>query len=522
VRKNDRIYPIIFIFSISVFLLNYLIQGPISFGYSDNYGLITKMSFVYWIGYLGMIILIYYHFTNFKKIPEIYVLTSLSLIVIYFIGTPFFYETLPRFEDSWFHSYLAEQIYEKGKVASTGNIYEQYPGTFLYYGLLFNYIPSYAVMKIIPILFYIIGVTVIFLTFRELDGPRTAFLITILYMFFNWTVEDNHLSPQFLMLNLYIMFMFILIKGLKSKKTRFYWVIIVVMALTFSFSHLFTQIFIILTLGITVLLVKKLRKGVLPVLVLFVVIFLIHETFFTIIMKQFVRDVITTIQDFSPDSFFSSAGSRVGGDTLSRKIFVISRLGILGLSLILGIIGIYKMYKKGLKIESKFIFGWAFSLIPFLVLIFFVSRGEFAERFSLVSSLPLAVGAAFLLNNKKYRILVLVLLLVLSPVYFIAKYGNEAYESKSFQRLRADCYSLYFELECEKNYTLMHSPLDYDFNSLGETHFTVTREEVMAASIYGNYSSTQEIMELIEWLEEERNLHRVYSTDESWSYIIRS
>ena len=283
-NENERTYSIIFALSMFLFLLNYFVQGQINFSYSDNFGLIGKMGIFFWMGYIGVIVLVYYHFTNFENIPEIYVFLTLSLLVIYLIATPVFYEYLPRFEDSWAHSYLAERMYETGKVASTGNIYEQYPGSFLFYGLLFEFIPIYSVMKFLPIVFYLFGVVVVFLTFKELDSSRTSFLITLLYMFFSWTVEDNHLSPQFLMLNLYLVFMFILIKMLKAKKTEgIFWFIIVIMILVFSFSHLFTQIFIILILGVMTLAIKKFRKGISLILILFLAIFLVHETFFTII-----------------------------------------------------------------------------------------------------------------------------------------------------------------------------------------------------------------------------------------------
>lgn len=523
-RKNEK-YSTIFVTSLLLFLFNYGIQGPVTFSYSDGYGLISKMGFFYWIGYLGMIFLLYYHFVNFERIDHRYVFLGLSLATIYLIGTPFFYETLPRFEDSWFHSFLAERMYETGKVLSTGNIYERYPGSFLFYGFLLNFIPSYSLMKFFPILFYFIGIIVVFLMFKDMDGPKTAFLITIFYMFFSWTVEDNHLSPQFLMLNLYLVFMFITINLLKNQKSkRGFGVIMIMMALTFAFSHFFTQVFIISTLGASFILVKRLRKGIFPILFLFVGVFLFHEVFFTTVLRTFVQGLIVPASDSPTASSptvpsFSSLGSRLESEQLSRKIFIRSRLSILGLSMMLGVIGIINMYKQRFRIEAKFIFAWAFSLIPLLIIVFFTSTGEFAERFALVSALPLAVGTGFLFSNRRSGIWILVFLLALSPVYFVAKYGNEAFESKSLQRLRADCFSMFLELGCEEEMTLMHSPSDYYVEDLGKTHFTVTREEIMAASIYMNYGSTEEILKLIERIEDEEKLIRVYSTNEAWSYV---
>jgi hypothetical protein len=145
-ERNEIIYSLIFVFSLLLFLLNYLLQAPLSFGYSDSFGLIGKMGIVFWIGCLGMLILIYYHFSNFEKIGEKYILLSFCLVIIYLVGPPIFYEFLPRFEDSWTHSYLATRIYEAKKVFSTENDYEQYPGSFLFYGLLFEFIPIYMII----------------------------------------------------------------------------------------------------------------------------------------------------------------------------------------------------------------------------------------------------------------------------------------------------------------------------------------------------------------------------------------
>ena len=102
----QRIYPILYISSLILFLVNFLIQGQIIFTYSDFYGILFKMDWIFWLGYIVLIILIYFHFKNFKYIDEKFVYFTLLLLVLYLIGTPFFYEHLARFEDTWGHSFL--------------------------------------------------------------------------------------------------------------------------------------------------------------------------------------------------------------------------------------------------------------------------------------------------------------------------------------------------------------------------------------------------------------------------------
>ncbi|MBD3155886.1 MAG: hypothetical protein GF368_04495 [Candidatus Aenigmarchaeota archaeon] len=358
---KEKIYSAVFLISLAIFILNFMLQGPISFGYSDDFGLITKLSPVFWVGYLGMIVIIYYHYTNFGDIREVFVLLTLFLVTVYLIGTPFFYEILPRFEDSWFHSHLAEKIYETGKVRSTGNIYEQYPGSFLFYGLSFNFLPVYTFMKMFTILFYLFGVSVVYLIFKELDSPKTALLVTILYMFFSWTAEDNHISPQFLMINLYIVFIFLLVKLMKTPdEWRMYGFLLLTLILVFSFSHLFTQIFVFSTLGAFFVLVPKTRKLILPIFIFAIVLFVIHETVFTEIFGTFRKDLMESIRNFSLSSFLSSPSERIGTEGISRKIFIWSRLTILGTSMILGLSGIVTMYLKGSKTEAKLLLAWSY------------------------------------------------------------------------------------------------------------------------------------------------------------------
>jgi hypothetical protein len=65
---------------------------------------------------------------------------------------------------------------------------------------------------------------------------------------------------------------------------------------------------------------------------------------------------------------------------------------------------------------------------------------------------------------------------------------------------------------------IVGSPLNWDIENLGKTHFGISREEIMAASIY-NDKSLQTIFNLIEKQAEINKLNRVYSTNEAAAYL---
>ena len=66
--------------------------------------------------------------------------------------------------------------------------------------------------------------------------------------------------------------------------------------------------------------------------------------------------------------------------------------------------------------------------------------------------------------------------------------------------------------------TVVNSALDWDIENLGTRHFGVSREEVMAASIYKD-KSVEYIFNMIENQAETNKLDRIYSTDQSASYF---
>jgi len=518
---NDchRMYAIIFTFSLFLFLINFLIQGKILFTYSDVYGLIFKLNWPFWLGYLVLLILILYHFSKFEKIDENFVFLTIFLLMIYLIGTPFFLEHLPRFEDSWSHSFVSQQIFKNEKVKNGITIYEEYPGSFLFYGLLFKLLPTYDIMKIFPPIFYIVGISATYLITKNLVNKKTAFLTSILYIFFNWTVEDNHLSPQFLMLNMYFLFMLILIKYLKESKNRKnYFIVLILFTLAITFSHPLTPIFLIFILGSILIICKKLRRAIIPIFILVAITFFIYETFETTMLVDITKFFKDFIEILTLGRLTNPVARFTGLDFLYRKIILGSKVSIILFSVILGSFGVITLYKEKYSTEAKFFFAWAFALVPLMIFLGQVIHGEFYERFALISSFPLAfLTSYFLIKTRIKTIYILIILLILSPLYFFGKYGNEAYESQSQQKLKVDCYSYIFNSNCEKNNQAVTSWLNLDIELLGSRHAGTTREEVMAISITKNLD-VESIFHYINMCTSKNRIDRLYSTNEAAAY----
>jgi hypothetical protein len=478
------------------------------------------MSWIFWIGYLLLLILISFQVRYFEKLDKKYSFLTLTLLTVYLIGTSFFNEYLPRYEDTWSHSYLPQEIFRHKKVNIGISIYEEYPGSFLFYGLMFEFLPKYDVMKFFPPLFYIVGLLSIYLLVKNLVNEKLALFTSILYMFFNWTVEDNHISPQFLNLNVYFFLMFVLVKLLDKKQNKKeYLFIIALFTATIVFSHPLTPMFLILILGSIFILNRKLRKEVFPAFVIVLTIFLTYEVYRATTINYIIDYLKEFIQIITSEPSLNKALSRFRGlSFLSRQIILGSKIFLTVFSLIFGNLGMLLLRKKRFGTAANFFFVWAFSLIPFIIIMSQLFGGEFYERFILISSLPLAFLSAYYLEHYNFRATaILIILLVLTFPYFLGKHGNEVFESESLQKLRADCFSFKLDTDCEEKMEIIGSPLNWDIENLGETHFGISREEIIASSIY-NDRDLEATFELIEKQAETKKLDRIYSTEESAVY----
>ena len=517
-KKYEKIYVLIFISSLLLYLANFLIQGQIVFSYSDLYGILFKMNVLFWLGLVFLIILIWYQAMNFNKIDEKYVFITFLLLTIYFIGTPFFYEYLPRFEDTWSHSFLSQEIFRNEKVAIGISIYEEYSGAFLFHGLLFQLVPQYYVMKFFPPLFYVFGLVVIYLLSKRLFNGKMAFLSSILYLFFNWTIEDNHISPQFLMLNVYFLFLLALVKLLTNDKNKkFYFLAPLLIIPAIVFSHPGTPIFLILILGSIFIFCKKLRS--LPFFLIIICLigcFMLYHINLSITYFSYIKYIKHFFEVLLAGEF-SRTTQRFVTNLISRQIFITLRIGTLLSSVFIGLLGIFALYKKKDVTGAKFFFFWSFSVIAFSAFVALALKGEYYEKFVMISSLPLAIVSTYLIESKFSGKWILILFLFLVPIYFITKYGNEAFESLSLQKLNTDCYYYKFNTECLKDQEIVDARLDYEIKTFGTEHFTVSREEFLTSSILLD-KSIDEVIILFEERISETRLNRVFSTYTSGVY----
>jgi hypothetical protein len=411
-------------------------------------------------------------------------------------------------------------MFETGKVVNHLSGYEEYPGSFLLYGVLFQIFPPYLVMKFFPPLFYIVGVIAVYLLFKYFFSSKVSLLISIFYLFFNWTVEDNHLSPQFLMLNIYFIFMFVLIKmvSLPKKYRNPYIFLSFFLIPIIVFSHPGTPIFLILILGSILIFCKRIRT--LTFFSLFVFLIVVYSTY-TYSQSIYFESYTSHFKEFLEllrSGQLGGATERFSTNTSNRMIFLASRIEITILSVILGLLGIYRIHKKGYKTESNLLITWSFSMLVFSIFVSVALKGEYYERFVLISSLPLAAVCAYFLNESNFpKITILIILLLISPLYFIAKYGNEAFESVSLEKLKAECFSQNSYDYCDENQEIVNSPLDYNFLFFGSSYFTVSREGILATSIYQNMEQSKVKTEL-ESIVLNNTLDKIYSSNNAMVY----
>lgn len=509
-QKNlyQHFYSVLYILSIMIYFLNFLIQNQIIFSFTDSYGIISKMNILFWVGYLILIFLIYFQFKYFEEINENLVYLTLLLLVTYLISTPFFYEHLARFEDTWGHSYLVQEIFKTGEVKQNISPYEDFPGSLLFYGVLFQGFPYY-LMKFFPPILYFVGIAVVYMLFKLLFNPKISFLSAVFYMFFNWTVEDNHISPQFLMLFIFFIFLYITIKLFKKWKIKEGLILITLFSFVIVFSHTGTPIFLILILVSTYLLCKKHRKILLPIIIILTTIFLLYSLY-TVTLNGYVDQIKNFFTLLYSSNIFSRVSERFVSNTLSREIFIDCRLAITAFSILAGLAGIILLYTRKYTLEAKFFFAWSFCMLAFSFFVGIILKGEFYERFVLISSLPLAGLTVYALNGLKSSAIFLIILLLISPLYFVAKYGNEYFESISSEKLQTDCFHDNFNSNCEDEQKIVDTGLYYDIADLGKK-LTVTREETLISMMYLG-KSKGEIEDMIRSTEYGQMLDRIYST----------
>jgi hypothetical protein len=412
-------------------------------------------------------------------------------------------------------------MFDTGKVVNNLSSYEEYPGTFLFYGLLFQIFPSYFFMKFLPPIVYILGVIAIYLMFKHFFDAKISFLVSVLYLFFNWTVEDNHLSPQFLIFNLYLVFILILIKFFSSsKKDRIpYLFYLFLMIPVIVFSHPGTPIFLILILGSMFIICKRVRSLEFFSVILFLVIIFATYMYYQSIYLDSYKTYIKHFFDILQSGKFSGTSQRFVTTLSSRIIFLDSRMTITVFSFIIGMAGILLLLKRKYKAESSLFIGWILSMLFFTIFVSISLRGEYYERLILIASLPLAaVGAYFLKEFKVPGIIILVLLLVLTPLYFVAKYGNEAFESMSLEKLKAECFSYNFYDNCDQKQEIIETEFGYNFKLHYYSHLTVTRENILSTSIYDNMSQ-QNVKIKLERIILDRKLDKIYSSNNAASYV---
>ena len=234
------------------------------------------------------------------------------------------------------------------------------------------------------------------------------------------------------------------------------------------------------------------------------------ESYITMI-KQFFEVLLS-------GTGFSRSSVRFSTSMLSRQIFLSTRIGITIFSFIFGLSGLFISYKKGYKLGTKFFLAWIFSMTLFVIFESFVTMGALHERFILISCLPLAALSAYSLIELRAGKLILIILLIISPVYFVAKYGNEAFESESVEKLKADCFYACFDSDCEKRQEIVNSQLYSEISKyFGKRDYTTTREEIMAASIYLD-KSLDEVVNLIDSYSSDMKLDIIYSTNNAKVY----
>jgi len=399
----------------------------------------------------------------------IFILTSLTLPI----------REVPRFAVTWRHVGIVDYIMRLGKVDPRIDAYFNWPIFFVIGALLTQAAGLKSILPLVewaPIVYNLLYLPPLLALFDiATQERRQAWLAVWLFFLFNWVGQD-YFSPQGLNLFLYMVFLMVILRWFGKTQVenhpipsfsrlgrlasfarlvmawfvaprqkpepitkRQYWALLTILILIFTFmvsSHQLTPLALIP--GIFLLgLFNRLQPRLLPVIMIITVVI-----WLAIPANAFIKGrIVGLIDDIGQlDSAVSaSVTDRLVGSP-GHAIVVRFRLIYTLFSWVLGFAGGLVRYRKGYK-DTDFAL---LAVAPFLLLAVLLYGGEMLMRVYLFSLPFMSFFASSLLwqvikpDKAIWRTTILGIILIgLSAIFFLVRYGNESMDQYNQNELDA-------------------------------------------------------------------------------------
>lgn len=425
----------------------------------ESFGLFNGLNFTYYVGLFVVILNLSLSIYKYKK--KFYVILNLLILFFYLFGISFFITLNPRIFSGFQYIGHWEYLDRVGELNPNSLWYHSWPGMFFLIGLLMSPLKGsskyLATFIVYPLVYRIIFALFLFVLIKEIlklklnntkkeKNSNFSLIITlILINLYDWISQDYFTSQSIGFLLFLVGFIFIVdyysrleLSETKNRKflydTLLFTFLILFLSIALAFTHMVSSIFLFTTFLIfgVVVYIKKIRTskilnkrkliysliGLIGILVAFISVLTSTNWF-----KNNFNVLLSKLLSFEP-KVFQLLFSNLATSSQARLAIIISRLIF---SAIFIVFTIYILYRILIK-KRKFIvpiFSLLITLVSlFIVYIFIYYSDEVFQR-TYLFFIPIVIFALIAVVNKiKFKHFIIIML-VLSPLFLLSKYGNE-------------------------------------------------------------------------------------------------
>jgi hypothetical protein len=394
-----------------------------------TFGLSNYMPLSFWIGFVTSLCGAYLLSFAQKKIYQLFAIFCVGTIVCL---TPYLVETLPHYEDAYWHFSTASYISETGHLNFTNpNVqYLQYPGAFIVASAFetLTSIDKISFLQFFPILETSLWIISFYaLASAVFESPRKIYLATIVSVAANVFIFRNDFSPSGLAAALFPLLLFLMLKSRSSSSKKLSSVYILAFFFLVITHPIFPLIFIAFVVAISIYEHRFLGK---TRNVFYALLFLaIYFSWNMFVSTMATQGIVSFFRSLLSSSIFQQFMESYGGSyayvpyevSLIRRVILLS-FAALAFYYILRFDILKNRFKKMDRLTLSFL-----CTMILAVVIGLTSFGAQLSARALCLVIPLATLVILKLNDKKFLSAFVLIALLVFPIFtFSAYYFDES------------------------------------------------------------------------------------------------
>lgn len=393
----------------------------------DCFYYVESLPLYYWIGFFlgGIVLWLLFSSKIEAKAGTLFEVSLITLLLLYFFGTPTISYANPRFLDTYGVIDRYSQIIEAGYIIPTGGYDKQYPLLVILCNQISQIVHSdvMEIAKLFPLLHVGVVTMMIYITAREITTKFHLFA-PVIYLSISW-LDVQHLSPQSYGLMLTSVFLFFVITRFTDKITLEKSFLLVLIIAATVLAHPITPLINLLPLLFIWILSSAairlkgsalLNSGQISTILLLQAIMYFGHLVENVhgVLGAFVSEIQSIITNFMyQGAIFVIADFTITNPMLSYDItFQLRRLSLLFI-FIIGLISIIFILLKNINDKICLLISCIFlGYVSLFVSLAVTGNMQFIDRGFIFSIIPLALLIPKVLDmgitNKTYRIFSLI------------------------------------------------------------------------------------------------------------------